>query len=47
MQSLCCEFLQARVGRAFNPPPSMTDLSFQVKRIYTTKLLDFEQVGGY
>lgn len=38
--------LQARVGRSFNPPPSMTDLSYQVKRIYTTKLLDFEQVGG-
>lgn len=34
---------QARVGRAFNPPSSMTDLSTQVKRAYTAKLLAFEQ----
>ena len=25
--------LQARVGRHFNPPPSMTDLSFQIKKV--------------
>ncbi len=24
---------QARIGRAFNPPPSMTDLSFQIKKV--------------
>ncbi|KAL4437509.1 hypothetical protein ABPG77_003490 [Micractinium sp. CCAP 211/92] len=35
----------ARVGRMFNPPSSMTDLSFQTKRIYATKLLEFEQAS--
>eukprot|EP00887_Chlorella_sp_A99_P007688 scaffold20.g7688.t1 len=34
----------ARVGRAgFNPPASMTDLSFQIKRAFNTKLLEFEK----
>jgi hypothetical protein len=37
----------ARIGRrGFNPPPSMTDLSFQIKKIYTSKLLEFEQVSA-
>jgi hypothetical protein len=34
----------AWVGRQFNPPSSMTDLSFQIKKIYTTKLQAFEEV---
>ncbi|KAL4452081.1 hypothetical protein ABPG75_007743 [Micractinium tetrahymenae] len=33
----------ARIGRMFNPPSSMTDLSFQTKKIYATKLLEFEK----
>jgi hypothetical protein len=36
---------QARVGRTFNPPPSMTDLSYQIKKIYASKLLDFEKAS--
>ncbi|KAI3437993.1 hypothetical protein D9Q98_000436 [Chlorella vulgaris] len=35
----------ARVGRTFNPPPSMTDLSYQIKKIYASKLLDFEKAS--
>ena len=38
--------LQARIGRTFNPPSSMTDLSYQMKKIYTTRLLQFEQARG-
>ncbi|GAB4819164.1 hypothetical protein N2152v2_006210 [Parachlorella kessleri] len=33
----------AWIGRHFNPPPSMTDLSFQIKKIYNGKLLQFEE----
>ena len=35
----------AWIGRHFNPPSSMTDLSFQIKKIYNSKLLPFEEVG--
>ncbi|CAD7702132.1 unnamed protein product [Ostreobium quekettii] len=33
----------AAVGRHFRPPPSMTNLSFHVKRIYDKYLLSYEQ----
>ena len=48
MDCWCClpSPVQARIGRTFSPPSSMTDLSFQMKKIYTNKLLQFEQVLG-
>ncbi len=36
--------LWARVGRAFNPPKSMTNLSFHMRRLYERCLLAFERV---
>ncbi|KAL6779642.1 hypothetical protein ACKKBG_A13135 [Auxenochlorella protothecoides x Auxenochlorella symbiontica] len=35
--------LWARIGRAFNPPQSMTDLSYQTKKVYISKLSAFEE----
>lgn len=34
----------ASIGRAFNPPSSMTDLSYQIKKIYIARLQRFEEV---
>ena len=45
-QETAAPLLQARIGRTFTPPSSMTDLSTQMKKIYTTRLLQFEQVRG-
>ncbi|KAK9805172.1 hypothetical protein WJX72_003387 [[Myrmecia] bisecta] len=33
----------ARIGRRFNPPPSMTTLSHRTKQLYAEHLLDFEK----
>ena len=38
--------LWATVGRRFNPPSTMTDLSFVFKRNYVQALSAFEQVRG-
>ena len=34
----------AAIGRLFNPPPSMTNLSFHMKRLWSKYLLDYERV---
>ena len=33
----------ATIGRTFNPPPQMTDLSFKTKNIFVSKLLPLEE----
>lgn len=33
----------AAIGRLFNPPPSMTNLSFHMKRLWSKYLLDYER----
>lgn len=33
----------AMIGRTFNPPPQMTDLSFKTKNIFVSKLLPLEE----
>ncbi|GAB4820123.1 hypothetical protein N2152v2_007169 [Parachlorella kessleri] len=41
---VCQKKLWASVGRHFNPPKSMTNLSFHMKRLYERLLLPFERV---
>ena len=42
---VCAASLWAGVGRTFNPPPTMTALSFIFKRNYIHALMGFERVG--
>eukprot|EP00210_Caulerpa_lentillifera_P007118 g6810.t1 len=41
---VCLKKRWASIGRCFNPPTSMTNLSFHIKRIYEKYLLPFEQL---
>eukprot|EP00210_Caulerpa_lentillifera_P001470 g1411.t1 len=41
---VCLKKRWAYIGRCFNPPASMTNLSFHIKRIYEKFLLPFEQL---
>ena len=43
---VCLKKRWASIGRCFNPPSSMTNLSFHIKRIFERYLLPFEQVSG-
>lgn len=43
---VCASKKWAAVGRKFNPPPTMTDLSHQVKKNYEKAMLAFERVRG-
>lgn len=35
----------AGIGRLFDPPKNMTNLSYHIKRLYEKHLLGFERVG--
>eukprot|EP01023_Acetabularia_acetabulum_P028981 TRINITY_DN2736_c0_g2_i6.p1 TRINITY_DN2736_c0_g2~~TRINITY_DN2736_c0_g2_i6.p1 ORF type:complete len:323 (+),score=40.05 TRINITY_DN2736_c0_g2_i6:182-1150(+) len=41
---VCREKAWAKIGREFNPPSTMTNLSFHIKRMYERYLLPYEQV---
>eukprot|EP01023_Acetabularia_acetabulum_P006744 TRINITY_DN12834_c0_g2_i5.p1 TRINITY_DN12834_c0_g2~~TRINITY_DN12834_c0_g2_i5.p1 ORF type:complete len:337 (+),score=54.46 TRINITY_DN12834_c0_g2_i5:160-1170(+) len=42
-QQVCREKAWAKIGRQFNPPKSMTNLSFHIKRLYERYLLAYEK----
>lgn len=44
---VCLKKRWASIGRCFNPPASMTNLSFHIKRIFERYLLPFEQVTAF